>query len=129
LIVAPSEREELWPPTQRALERLAADITRFRRWEEELGQRLAAGEISPRVRSQRSMAHWACERSERLQAWIPTAPELSNDLVMLITSIEGEQQRAQLRRAQGRMLLALTVVGVGGWALGRTGVRKGKPRR
>jgi hypothetical protein len=129
LIVAPSEREELWPPTQRALERLAADITRFRSWEEELGQRLAAGETSPRVRSQRSMAHWARERSERLQAWIPTAPELSNDLVMLTTSIEGDQQRAQQRRVRQWILLALTLAGIGGWALGRTEARKGKSRR
>jgi hypothetical protein len=129
LLVAPSEREELWPPTQWALERLAADITRFRGWEEELGQRLAAGETSPRVRSQRSMAHWARERSERLLAWIPTAPELSNDLVMLITSIEREAHRAHQRRAQGWMLLSLPLAGIGGWALGRISVRKDMPRR
>jgi hypothetical protein len=133
LITEPPEQERLWPPTQHALERLAAIIAHIRAYEEKVSKQLAAGEISSRVRSAHANAREARERRERLQAWIPTEPELSNTMVMLVSVIEGdqqrEQQRAQQRRARRWRVLALIVVGLGGWALGRTSVRTGGHRR
>jgi hypothetical protein len=132
LVTEPPEGEHLFPNTQRVLERLATNIARFRAQEEKLSAQLAAGETSPRVREAQVMWREARESDERLQIWIPTEPELSNGLVMVAQSVWWAEQRAEQpgrqRRVRRWTLLALTLVGVVGWALGRTSARTGKRR-
>jgi Tfp pilus assembly protein PilN len=60
------------------------------------------------------------EQDERLLAWIPTAPELSNNLVMTATMLKWREQRASQQRRRPWLLLGVALVGAIGYALGRS---------
>jgi hypothetical protein len=115
--------EQLWPPTQRVQERLARDIAAWRAQEEQANQRLAEGAdpaTERKLRERRASAQEMREDDERLLAWIPTAPDLSNNLVMTTMTLEWDKARARRRRRRPWLLLGVALIGVIGYALGRS---------
>lgn len=124
---APLGEPHLWPPTERVRERLTLLIEQSRTGEAELSRRLAeGGGIDPAgarlLREFRAGLQESREHDERLLAWIPTVPDLSNTLVMTTMSLEWDKERARARRRRRWLLLGGTLVGVCGWALGRSSV-------
>jgi hypothetical protein len=131
----PLGEERLWAPTQRVQARLALLIERSP-LEAELSRRLAEAEakgMDPTgarlLREFRAWGQWSRERYERALAWIPTDPELSNTLIMVAMSLEWQDQRERARRRRRWLLLGGAVVGIGGWALGRSSAMRAKERR
>jgi hypothetical protein len=92
------EAEKLWPITERVQARLANLVERWHAEEAELGQRLAAegvdADTARRLREERAWAQELRERYQRVLAWISTAPQLSNDLVMATSFVVDDERRA-----------------------------------
>lgn len=120
------EDDHLWPPTQRVQVRLARDVAGWRAQEEQANQRLAAGAdpaTERKLREQRASAQEMREDDERLLAWIPTAPDLSNNLVMTTMTLEWKKARARRRRRRPWLLLGVALTDLIGYALGRSSRR------
>ena len=123
----PEEDNHLWPPTQRVQERLASNIERWRTQEAELSQRLAAGgdlATERKLREHLASLQEMRERYERVLAWIPTAPDLSNSLVMTASLVKWDEQDARPQRRRPLLFAWFAMIRVVAFVLARFRRRK-----